>query len=321
MSNEQIYYKTIPPAKLIRYIILVVIGIVVLTGLTTSFYTVATDEKGVVTRFGKFDRITEPGLHFKLPAPIELVQQPQVERIFKEEFGFKTLQAGVQSRYGGKDLNESLMLCGDLSVAEVEWIVQYKISEPEKFLFNIRNPRKMIRDVAEAVMRNVVGDSSVDEVLTSRRVEINIQAEEKMQAILKSYSSGIQITAVKLQDVNPPEMVKPAFNEVNAAQQDREKFINTALEDYNKVIPRARGEAKQVVKLAEAYAIERTNIALGDANRFLQTWAEYKNSKDITRRRLYLESMNKILPRIEKKYIIDTDVKGLLPLMNIGEGK
>ncbi len=321
MSNEQSYYKTIPPAKLIRYIILVVIGIVVLTGLTTSFYTVATDEKGVVTRFGKFDRITEPGLHFKLPAPIELVQQPQVERIFKEEFGFKTLQAGVQSRYGGKDLNESLMLCGDLSVAEVEWIVQYKISEPEKFLFNIRNPRKMIRDVAEAVMRNVVGDSSVDEVLTSRRVEINIQAEEKMQAILKSYSSGIQITAVKLQDVNPPEMVKPAFNEVNAAQQDREKFINTALEDYNKVIPRARGEAKQVVKLAEAYAIERTNIALGDANRFLQTWAEYKNSKDITRRRLYLESMNKILPRIEKKYIIDTDVKGLLPLMNIGEGK
>ena len=321
MDGEQIYYKTIPPIKLIRYIILVILGVFVLTALTTSFYTVATDEKGVVTRFGKFDRITEPGLHFKLPAPIELVQQPKVERIFKEEFGFKTLQAGVQSRYGGKNLEESLMLCGDLSVAEVEWIVQYKISEPEKFLFNVRNPRKMIRDVAEAVMRNVVGDSSVDEVLTSRRVEINIQAEEKMQKILKSYNSGIQITAVKLQDVNPPEPVKPAFNEVNAAQQDREKFINTALEDYNKVIPRARGEAKQVVKQAEAYAINRTNTALGDASRFLQTWAEYKNSKDVTRRRLYLESMNKILPKLEKKYIIDDKVKGLLPLMNIGEGK
>ncbi len=321
MDGEQIYYKTIPPVKLIRYIILVVLGVVVLTALTTSFYTVATDEKGVVTRFGKFDRITEPGLHFKMPAPIELVQKPQVERIFKEEFGFKTLQAGVQSRYGGKNQDESLMLCGDLSVAEVEWIVQYKISEPDKFLFNIRNPRKMIRDVAEAVMRNVVGDSSVDEVLTSRRVEINIQAEEKMQKILKSYSSGIQITAVKLQDVNPPEPVKPAFNEVNAAQQDREKFINSALEDYNKVIPRARGEAKQVVKQAEAYAINRTNTALGDASRFLQIWAEYKNSKDVTRRRLYLESMNRILPRLEKKYIIDDKVKGLLPLMNIGEGK
>ena len=321
MDNEQIYYRTIPPVKLIRYIILVILGVFVLTALTTSFYTVATDEKGVVTRFGKFDRITEPGLHFKLPAPIELVQQPQVERIFKEEFGFKTLQAGVQSRYGGKNLEESLMLCGDLSVAEVEWIVQYKISEPEKFLFNIRNPRKMIRDVAEAVMRNVVGDSSVDEVLTSRRVEINIQTEEKMQNILKSYNAGIQITAVKLQDVNPPEPVKPAFNEVNAAQQDKEKFINSALEDYNKIIPRARGEAKQMVKQAEAYAIDRTNTALGDANRFLQTWAEYKNSKDVTRRRLYLESMNKILPRLEKKYIIDDKVKGLLPLMNIGEGK
>jgi len=321
MDNEQIYYRTIPPVKLIRYIILVILGVFVLTALTTSFYTVATDEKGVVTRFGKFDGITEPGLHFKLPAPIELVQQPQVERIFKEEFGFKTLQAGVQSRYGGKNLEESLMLCGDLSVAEVEWIVQYKISEPEKFLFNIRNPRKMIRDVAEAVMRNVVGDSSVDEVLTSRRVEINIQTEEKMQNILKSYNAGIQITAVKLQDVNPPEPVKPAFNEVNAAQQDKEKFINSALEDYNKIIPRARGEAKQMVKQAEAYAIDRTNTALGDANRFLQTWAEYKNSKDVTRRRLYLESMNKILPRLEKKYIIDDKVKGLLPLMNIGEGK
>jgi membrane protease subunit HflK len=321
MDNEQIYYKTIPPAKLIRYIVLVVLGVFVLTALTTSFYTVATDEKGVVTRFGKFDRITEPGLHFKLPAPIELVQQPQVERIFKEEFGFKTLQAGVQSRYGGKNQEESLMLCGDLSVAEVEWIVQYKISEPEKFLFNIRNPRKMIRDVAEAVMRNVVGDSSVDEVLTSRRVEINIQAEETMQSILKAYNAGIQITAVKLQDVNPPEPVKPAFNEVNAAQQDKERYINTALEDYNKVIPRARGEAKQMVKQAEAYAIDRTNTALGDANRFMQIWAEYKNSKGVTRRRLYLESMNKILPKLEKKYIIDDKVKGLLPLMNLGEGK
>ncbi|MCK5566079.1 MAG: FtsH protease activity modulator HflK [Planctomycetes bacterium] len=321
MDNEQIYYRTIPPVKLIRYIILVILGVFVLTALTTSFYTVATDEKGVVTRFGKFDRITEPGLHFKLPAPIELVQQPQVERIFKEEFGFKTLQAGVQSKFGAKNFDESLMLCGDLSVAQVEWIVQYKISEADKFLFNIRNPRKMIRDVSEAVMRNVVGDSSVDEVLTSRRAEINIQVKERMQQILKLYQSGIQITDVILQEVNAPDLVKPAFDDVNAAEQDKDRYINTAREDYNKVIPKARGEAKQVIKQAEAYAIDRTNTALGDANRFLQTWTEYKNSKDVTRRRLYLESMNRILPKLEKKYIIDSDVKGLLPLMNIGEGK
>ena len=321
MDNEQIYYKTIPPAKVIRYIILVLLGVFVLTGLTTSFYTVATDEKGVVTRFGKFDRITEPGLHFKLPAPIELVQKPEVERIFKQEFGFKTLQAGVQTRYGAKNLDESLMLCGDLSVAQVEWIVQYKIADARKFLFNVRNPDKMIHDISEAVMRNVVGDSSVDEVLTSRRAEINIQAQEKMQTILKSYDSGVLITDVILQDVNPPEPVKPAFNEVNAAEQDKERFVKTAYEDYNKTVPRARGEAKQMVEQAEAYAINLTNTALGDANRFLQTWEEYKNSKDITRRRLYLESMNRIFPKLEKKYIIDTDVKGLLPLMNIGEGK
>ena len=211
------------------------------------------------------------------------------------------------------------MLCGDLSVAEVEWIVQYKISEPDKFLFNVRNPDTMIRDVAESVMRNVVGDSSVDEVLTSRRIEINVEAEQKMQEILKSYNSGIQVTAVKLQDVNPPEKVRPAFNEVNAAQQDREKFINTALEDYNKIIPRASGEAKQMIKQAEAYAIDRTNTAKGDATRFVQIWTEYDQSKDVTRRRLYLENLGKILPKLEKKYIVDENVKSILPLLKLGE--
>jgi modulator of FtsH protease HflK len=321
MNDQQVYYRTIPPKIIARYVILAIIGVAILATIATSFYTVETDEKGVVVQFGKFNRITEPGLHFKMPLGVERVFKPKVERIFKEEFGFKTLQAGVQSKYGGKNLNESLMLCGDLSVAEVEWIVQYKISDAKKFLFNVRNPQKMIRDVSEAVMRNIVGDSSVDEVLTSRRVEINIEAEEKMQQILKSYGSGIQITAVKLQDVNPPEPVKPAFNEVNAAQQDREKFINTALEEYNKVIPRASGEAKQMIKQAEAYAINRTNTAKGDANRFTQIWDEYKDSKDVTRRRLYLESLSRVLPKLEKKYLIDDKVKGLLPLMNIGEGK
>lgn len=318
MNREQTFYRTIPPQMVVKYVIMAVFGVVVLAMIATCFYTIETDAKGVITRFGRFDRITEPGLHFKLPLGIERVRKPKVERIFKDEFGFRTLRAGVKSTYGSKQLEESLMLCGDLSVAEVEWIVQYKISEPDKFLFNVRNPNTMIRDVAESVMRNVVGDSSVDEVLTSRRIEINVEAEQKMQEILKSYNSGIQITAVKLQDVNPPEKVRPAFNEVNAAQQDRETFINSALEDYNKVIPRAGGQAKQMIKQAEAYAIDRTNTAKGDASRFVQIWTEYKQSKDVTRRRLYLESLGKILPKLEKKYIVDENVNSILPLLKLG---
>ncbi len=319
MNGNRLDYPTISPQQILKHAAWIVPIIIVFSLLSTMLYMVNTDSKGVVLQFGKFVRITEPGLHIKLPLGIEKVQKPQVERIFKEEFGFSTLQAGIKSTYGRKNLDESLMLCGDLSVAEVEWIVQYKIREPDKYLFNVRNPQKVIRDVSESVMRMVVGDSSVDEVLTARRIEINIEAEQGMQRILDSYDIGVQVITVKLQDVNPPEPVKPAFNEVNAAQQDKEKLINKAKEEYNKVIPKARGQALQMVKQAEGYAIDRTNTAQGDARRFNQIWAEYANNKDVTRRRLYLESLGKVLPKLEKKYIIDEEVKGLLPIMNITE--
>jgi membrane protease subunit HflK len=319
MNDERFYFQPISPQKILKHAAWIIPLIVILAVAGTSVYVVNTDAKGVVQRFGKFVRITEPGIHLKLPLGIEKAQKPQVERIFKEEFGFSTLQAGIKSTYGGKNLGESLMLCGDLSVAEVEWIVQYKIREPEKYLFNVRNPQKVIRDVSESVMRVVVGDSSVDEVLTARRIEINLEAEKKMQNILDTYDTGIQVVTVKLQDVNPPEQVKPAFNEVNAAQQDKEKLINKAKEEYNKVIPKARGQALQMVKQAHGYAIDRTNTAQGDAKRFNQIWAEYAKNKDVTRRRLYLESLGKVLPKLEKKYIIDEKVKGLLPIMNITE--
>jgi len=319
MNPDQMYYQNIPTKTVVKYVILIAIGILILATIATSFYMVNTDENGIVLRFGRFVRTAEPGLHFKIPLGIETAFTPQVKRIFKAEFGFRTLKAGVKSTYGQKNLGESLMLCGDLSVAEVEWIVQYQIREPKKFLFNVRNPQTIIRDVAESVMRSVVGDSSVDEVLTERRIEINDEAQRQMQEILDSYSTGISVVAVKLQDVNPPEKVKAAFNEVNAAQQDRERFINQAREEYNKVIPRASGQALQIVQQAEAYSINRVNTAAGDAQRFTQIWAEYKQNKDVTRRRLYLESLNKVLPGLEKKYIIDDKVKGILPLMNIGE--
>ncbi len=318
MGKENFYYRPIPPERVIKYLVWIVPIVLVLLMASTSFYMVNTDEEGVVLRFGKYVRTTGPGLHLKLPG-IEQASTPQVERILKAEFGFRTLKAGVQTRYGQRPIEEYLMLCGDLSVAEVEWIVQYKISNARDYLFNVRDPEKMLRDVSESVMRSVVGDSSVDEVLTSRRAEINIEAQTKMQELLDTYTVGLKVVAVKLQDVNPPEKVKPAFNEVNAAQQDKERLVNQALEEYNKIIPKADGKALQMVKQAEGYAIDRTNTALGDASRFLQIWKEYSLSKDVTRRRLYIEALGKVLPNLEKKYIIDDNVKGLLPLMNVGE--
>jgi len=323
VSDQDMYFRPQVPPALMRNAGWIIPIVVLLFAVLTSFYMVNTDARGVVLRFGKYNRTTDPGLRFKLPFNIETVQTPQVERVFKAEFGFSTLKAGVKSTYGKKNLDESLMLCGDLSVAEVEWIVQFKISDPKSFLFNVRNPQKAIRDAAESVMRSVVGNSSIDEVLSQRRTEINDLAKLKMQEILNMYNCGIQIVdgGVKLQDVNPPEPVKPAFNEVNAAQQDKEKLINKAKEEYNRVIPRASGEQLQMIKQAEGYAIDRTNTAKGDARRFDQIWAEYDQSKDVTRRRLYLESMSRILPKIEKKYIVDDQIKGLLPLMNLTEVK
>jgi membrane protease subunit HflK len=312
----------VPPA-LIRNVGWIIPIVILLFALLTSFYMVNTDSRGVVLRFGKYNRTTDPGLHFKWPFNIETVLTPQVERDFKAEFGFSTLKAGVKSTYGKKSLNESLMLCGDLNIAEVEWIVRFKISDAKSYLFNVRNvkPLKVLRDVSESVMRGLVGDSSIDEVLSARRNEINYLAQQKMQEILDTYRCGLQIAEVKLQDVTPPEPVKPAFNEVNAAQQDREKLKNKAEEEYNRIIPRASGQQLQMIQQAEGYAIDRTNTAEGDAKRFKQIWAEYDLSKDVTRRRLYLESMSRILPKIEKKYIVDDQIKGLLPLMNLTEVK
>ena len=320
MGKEDFFYRSIPPERVVKYLVWIVPIVLLLALGSTSFYMVNTDEEGVVQRFGKYVRTTQPGLHFKLPLGIEKVSTPQVTKVFKEEFGFRTRKAGVQTQYDKqRPQEEYLMLCGDLSVAEVEWIVQFRIKDAYEYLFNVRNPEKMLRDVSESVMRSVVGDSSVDEVLTSRRAEINIEAQTKMQELLDTYTVGLKVVAVKLQDVNAPEKVKPAFNDVNAAQQDKVRSVNRALEEYNKIIPKAGGEALQMVKQAEGYAIDRTNTALGDASRFLQIWTEYSLSKDVTRRRLYIEALGKVLPNLEKKYIIDDNVKGLLPLMNLGE--
>jgi modulator of FtsH protease HflK len=288
----------------------------------TSFYSVDPDEVGVIRLFGKYVRTTQPGLHWKIPMNIEKLDKVKVKRIFKEEFGFRTLQAGVNTRYSSQSFDdESLMLTGDLNVLDVTWVVQFSVKDPVKLLFNINNPRETVRDLSEAVMRQVIGDSSVSEALTSRRVIINQEVQDKLQAILDRYESGVQIETVKLQDVNPPDKVKLSFNEVNEAKQEREKVINQSWEAYNKVIPKARGEASETISEAEGYALARVSKAEGDAAKFLETWNAYKDAKEVTRRRLYLETLGDIIPDAGKIYIFEPKANAVLPLLNLTEMK
>ena len=294
--------------------------VAILAILATGIYSTGPDEVGIIRRFGKYVRTTQPGLHIKLPLNVEKVNNVKVKYIFKEEFGFRTRKAGVVTQYSTREyFDESLMLTGDLNVLVVEWITQFKIKDPVKLLFNIRVPQITIRNISESVMRQVVGDHTVNEVLTTRRVEINLEVQDKLQEILDIYNSGIQIVTVKLQDVNPPDAVKPSFNEVNEAKQEKEKVINQAWEAYNKAVPKARGEAEKTIKEAEGYALNRINRAKGDAAKFLAVWQAYRNSKDVTKKRLYLEAMSVILPKAGNKFVVDSSEKSILPLLNLGE--
>jgi len=301
-----------------KVIPLVIGGVFILISLLSCVYSIGPDELGVVQRFGKYTRTAEPGLHAKLPFVIEKVTPVKVKKIFKEEFGMRTLRAGIKTQYSSKSFHEeSLMLTGDLNILDVQWIVQFKIVDPVKMLFRVRNPRGIIRDVSEVVMRRLVGDYRVDEVLTIEREEIDHLAQVETQKILDSYESGIQIVTVKLLDVNPPNEVKRAFNEVNEAKQEKERMINQAWEAYNKVIPRAKGEAEKTIRNAEAYSLAKINHAKGEAERFLATWQEYKKAPDITKKRLYLETMTDVLPKARKKYIVDPQQTSILPLLNL----
>ena len=303
-----------------KYIFPAVGGFLALMFVFSGLYSVGPDEVGVIRRFGKYIRTTDPGLHFKIPMGVEKVNNVKVQYIYKQEFGFRTLKPGITSQYSSKEyFDESLMLTGDLNVLVVEWIVQFKIKDPVKFLFNVRNQGETIRNISEAVMRQVVGDNSVGEVLTTRRIEINQEVQDKLQDILDSYESGIQVVTVKLQDVNPSDEVKPSFNEVNEAKQEKEKMINQAWEAYNKAIPAAMGNAQKTIREAEGYALKRINTAKGDAARFIATWEAYRQAKDVTRRRLYLEAMNEILPKVGQKYIIDSSTHNVLPLLKLNK--
>lgn len=281
-----------------------------------SFYTVQPDEEAVVIRFGKHLENNQPGLHFKIPFGVDKIIKVKTKVVHEEQFGFRTVSTrNKRTTYSNRNFDyESLMLTGDLNVAEVQWAVQYQISDPFKYLFQTSEPITNIRDISESIMRRVVGDKPVTEVLTTGRVEISNQAQQLMQEIIDQYDMGIKIYAIKLQDVNPPRVVQASFNDVNSAKQEQEKMINQAEEAYNKVIPEAKGKAKKLISEAQGYANAIINRSYGDAEKFTAIVKEYKRAPAITKKRIFLETMEKLYQRFDDVTIIDNKVKGLLPV-------
>ena len=307
--------------SLLKNLKLIIPGIIILAVIGGSFFQVETEEVGVIVRFGKYIRTVESGLNFKYPF-VEKVYKVPVERQQKLEFGFRTVRAGVRTEYsrrGARD--ESLMLTGDLNLADVEWVVQYRIDQPFNYLFNVRNPETTLRDISESAMRQIVGDRTVNEVLTIGRTEIASKLEELIQQICRDYTMGIQVDQVVLQDVNPPDPVKAAFNAVNEAQQEKETLINQAKAEYNKVIPKARGQAKETIQKSEGYATERVNNALGEVARFNALYLEYSKAPEVTKRRIYLETMASVIPKLGNRIISDNEGNNVLPLLQMSMQK
>jgi len=302
----------------------ILIALAALLLLLTTYYQVEPDEVAVIQRFGRYDRTANPGPHLKLPFGVETATKVPVQRQLKMEYGFRTARPGVRSTFEPETpetLGESVMLTGDLNVAVVEWIVQFRIKDPRAFLFNVRDVPQTFRLMTEAAMRQVVGDHSVDEVLTIGREAIALQAKEELQKLCERYQIGIEVQQLVLQDVNPPDPVKPAFNEVNQAIQEKERAINEAWADYNKSVPLAKGQAEQAVRAAEGYALERVNNSEGDAKRFEALYEEYRKAPAVTRRRLYLETMAQVLPKLGRKVIVDDKAKSVIPLLQLDDRK
>jgi len=325
VRQGQDWLKQIMPGGGPRGVIVLAVLALAALGAWTAYYTVPSDSVAVVQRFGKYLKEVPPGLHFKLPLGIDAATIVPVKRQLKQEFGFTT--PGARDPYQiPRDVNretrrETEMVTGDLNAALVEWVVQYRISDPVKFLFEVREPSETLRYVSESVMREVVGDRTVDEVITIGRQEIESEALTKMQALSTKYAMGISIDQVQLKNINPPKPVQESFNEVNQAQQEKEKLINEARRDYNKVIPLAEGEKDQRIREADGYRLKRINEAEGDAARFSALLAEYKKAPEVTRRRIYIETLQDVMPGIRSKIIVDEQTRGILPLLNLDSQK
>jgi membrane protease subunit HflK len=303
---------------------IIILVVILGTAALSSWFTVQPEETGIVQRFGRVIRTAEPGLHFKWPFGIETVTLLPTERVLKEEFGFRTatVSPGERTRYSesGSYADESLMLTGDLNVIDVQWIVQYRIQDPIAYLFNVRDARKTIRDITEAIMRRAVGNRLGSDVLTTGRVEIASEALVEIQKVLSEYKCGVSLVTVELQDVTPPDTVKPAFNEVNESRQDKERTINQAQEMANREIPKARGVAEQSISEAKGYATERVNRAQGEATRFEAILTQYKSAPQVTRRRLYLEAMGDFLKGVKGVYVVDEDQRAIVPWIGLDSG-
>lgn len=303
--------------RLPRWVFLIPAGMFAAVGIFSSFYTVGPESVAVVQRFGKFLHTASPGLHFKIPFGVDSAAIVPVRRQLKLEFGFGSVNASNPDQVGDEPDKERDMVSGDLNAAQVEWIVQYSISSPKEYLFNIRNPGSTLRDLAESAMCEVIGDRTVDEVLTTGRTDIEISALARLKNALSQLNMGVSAEQVQLKNVHPPGRVQRSFDEVNRAQQEREQMINEANGEYNKVIPKAKGTADQRVSAAEGYAVQRVNEAEGDVARFKELLVQYQKAPAITKQRLYLETMNEVLPKTGPKIIIDEDAKQFLPLLNM----
>jgi len=310
------------PPPIGRWMLLALLAAVVLVGVFTSYYTVEPEGRAVVKRFGRMTHIVDPGLHFKLPFGIETAQFVPTERVLKEEFGFRTEKPARRSSYrrDGQAQDESLMLTGDLNVVDVQWVVQYRIRDPAMYLHNVRDREDTIRDIAEAVMRRVVGNRLASDVITAGRESIAAEVRDEMQQVLASYEMGLKISGVELQVVTPPDPVEPAYNEVNEAQQHKERLVNIAEKERNQVLPRAQGEAAQTIAEAEAYATERKNEAKGQTSRFSALYQKYAAAPEVTRQRMYLETLDELGPQFGGIYVIGAGAAPL-PLLNLLGGQ
>jgi modulator of FtsH protease HflK len=307
-----------------RGLALILAGVVALWGAWSCFYTVQPEQRAVIKRLGRVVGIADPGLHFRLPFGVDTVQFVATERVLKEEFGFRSegRTADGKSTFSDEDFTgESLMLTGDLNVIDVEWVVQYRIADPIKFLYAMREPTRTLRDLSESVMRRVVGNRIGSEVLTTGRVEIATTARDEIQAAMSRYDTGVQVITVELQNVVPPPRVQPAFNEVNEARQERERMINEATKQANQAIPRAQGEANRAISESQGYATERVNLALGESARFESVLAEYRNAPEVTRSRLYLETLKRTLPRVGTVMVVQDGQVPPVPLLNLRDAQ
>ena len=318
-ANTQLTDISIPPRQ---------VGLGILVALViylaySSYFTVSAESVGIVQRFGNYHSAVDPGLHFKIPFGVDSVTEVPIKRQLKEEFGFGTAGATYTQQIANPRewLLETTIVTGDLNTALVEWIIQFRIENAYDFLFKVRDPGAALRDISESVMREVVGDRAVDEVLTIGRQGIEDTAQVKMQEVTNLYEMGLRIDQVQLKNVNPPKPVQSSFDEVNEAKQERERMINVARGEYNKAIPRAKGRADQKVQSSEGYAIQRVNEAEGDSNKFNALLAEYIKAPAITKRRLYLETMAEVLPKVTNKVILDDKAASILPLLQLNRIK